>query len=131
MSTFCILIFSMDSCTRWQTPTRFCGTDHIREPFVLFINHATDTRAAKNYFTEHLSRSDYYLRDSQEIAGRWHGRGAELLGLSGAVDQKKLFPALRKSESAHRRTAQTSHQSGAPRPLRLHLRCAQIREPRL
>ncbi len=58
---------------------------------MLFINHATDARAAKNYFAEHLSRSDYYLRDSQEIAGRWHGRGAELLGLSGTVDKDSYF----------------------------------------
>lgn len=57
----------------------------------MFINHATDARAAKNYFTEHLSRSDYYMRDSQEIAGHWHGRGAELLGLSGTVDKESYF----------------------------------------
>lgn len=58
---------------------------------MLFINPATDTKAAKDYFTEHLSRSDYYLRDAQEIAGEWHGRGAELLGLSGQVDKESYF----------------------------------------
>jgi conjugative relaxase-like TrwC/TraI family protein len=58
---------------------------------MLFINHATDTKAAKDYFTEHLSRSDYYMRDAQEIAGEWHGRGAELLGLSGQVDKENYF----------------------------------------
>src|SRR5579863_6182253 len=58
---------------------------------MLFINHATDTKAAKDYFTEHLSKSDYYMRDSQEIAGEWHGRGAELLGLSGPVDKESYF----------------------------------------
>jgi len=58
---------------------------------MLFINHATDTKAAKDYFTEHLSKSDYYMRDSQEIAGEWHGRGAELLGLSGTVDKENYF----------------------------------------
>jgi conjugative relaxase-like TrwC/TraI family protein len=58
---------------------------------MLFINHATDTKAAKDYFTEHLSRSDYYMRDAQEIAGQWHGRGADLLGLSGTVDKENYF----------------------------------------
>jgi conjugative relaxase-like TrwC/TraI family protein len=58
---------------------------------MLFINHATDTKAAKDYFTEHLSKSDYYMRDAQEIAGEWHGRGAELLGLSGQVDKDNYF----------------------------------------
>ncbi len=58
---------------------------------MLFINHATNVRAAKDYFTQHLSRSDYYMRDAQEIAGEWHGRGAELLGLSGTVDQDSYF----------------------------------------
>ncbi len=58
---------------------------------MLFINHTTDTKNAKDYFTEHLSRSDYYMRDAQEIAGEWHGRGAELLGLSGTVDKERYF----------------------------------------
>lgn len=58
---------------------------------MLFINPATDTKAAKDYFTEHLSRSDYYLRDAQEVVGEWHGRGAELLGLSGQVDKESYF----------------------------------------
>ena len=58
---------------------------------MLFINPQSDTKAAKDYFTEHLSKSDYYMRDSQEIAGEWHGRGAELLGLSGTVDKERYF----------------------------------------
>jgi conjugative relaxase-like TrwC/TraI family protein len=58
---------------------------------MLFINHATDATAAKEYFTDHLSRSDYYLRDAAEIAGEWHGRGAERLGLSVTVDKESYF----------------------------------------
>jgi conjugative relaxase-like TrwC/TraI family protein len=61
-----------------------------RKPHVVH-NHSTDTKAAKDYFTEHLSRSDYYLRDAQETVGQWHGRGAELLGLSGQVDKDSYF----------------------------------------
>lgn len=58
---------------------------------MLFINHAANTAKAKSYFTEHLSRSDYYMRDAQEVVGEWHGRGAELLGLSGQVDKESYF----------------------------------------
>jgi conjugative relaxase-like TrwC/TraI family protein len=58
---------------------------------MLFINHASNSKAAKDYFTEHLSKSDYYMRDAQEVVGEWHGRGAELLGLSGQVDKDNYF----------------------------------------
>jgi conjugative relaxase-like TrwC/TraI family protein len=58
---------------------------------VLFINHRTNAQEAKDYFTRHMERSDYYLRDSQEMPGQWHGLGAELLGLSGTVDKERYF----------------------------------------
>src|SRR5271169_6065471 len=58
---------------------------------MLFVNHAMNPKSAKDYFTAHLSRSDYYMRDEQEVAGQWHGRGAELLGLSGTVDKDSYF----------------------------------------
>src|ERR1700761_2062009 len=38
-----------------------------------------------------MDRSDYYLRDAQEMPGQWHGLGAELLGLSGTVDKERYF----------------------------------------
>jgi len=58
---------------------------------MLFVNHQTNTRSAKDYFTDHLSKSDYYMRDAQEVVGSWHGRGAEMLGLSGQVDKNSYF----------------------------------------
>jgi conjugative relaxase-like TrwC/TraI family protein len=58
---------------------------------MLFINHRTNAQEAKDYFTRHMERSDYYLRDSQEMPGQWHGLGAELLGLSGTVDKERYF----------------------------------------
>lgn len=58
---------------------------------MLFVNHQANTRKAKDYFTEHLSKSDYYMRDAQEVVGEWHGRGAELLGLTGQVDKDSYF----------------------------------------
>jgi conjugative relaxase-like TrwC/TraI family protein len=58
---------------------------------MLHVNHQANARTAKDYFTQHLSQSDYYMRDAQEVVGEWHGRGAELLGLSGQVDKKSYF----------------------------------------
>src|SRR5579864_8355303 len=58
---------------------------------MLFVNHQSNTKAAKDYFTEHLSKSDYYMRDAQEVVGEWHGRGAEILELSGQVDKESYF----------------------------------------
>ena len=58
---------------------------------MLFINPQANTKSAKDYFTEHLSKSDYYMRDAQEVLGSWHGRGAELMGLHGQVDKKSYF----------------------------------------
>ena len=58
---------------------------------MLFITPSSDTKQAKDYFTRGLSQPDYYFADSPEIAGQWHGLGAELLGLSGTVDQEQYF----------------------------------------
>lgn len=75
---------------------------------MLFINHRTSAQEAKDYFTRHMERSDYYLRDSQEMPGEWHGLGSELLGLSGTVDKDRYFslcdninPATGKSLTPH------------------------------
>jgi conjugative relaxase-like TrwC/TraI family protein len=58
---------------------------------MLFITPATGAKEAKDYFTRHMSTSDYYLRDAVEFAGQWHGLGAELLGLSGTIDKESYF----------------------------------------
>jgi conjugative relaxase-like TrwC/TraI family protein len=58
---------------------------------MLFITPQTDSKQAKDYFTQHMDRADYYLKDGPEIAGEWHGLGAELLGLSGTVDKERYF----------------------------------------
>jgi len=58
---------------------------------VLFIAPATTAKEAKDYFTRHMSTSDYYLRDAAEFAGEWHGLGSELLGLSGTIDKESYF----------------------------------------
>jgi conjugative relaxase-like TrwC/TraI family protein len=57
---------------------------------MLSVTPSTDAQQAKDYFTRHMDR-DYYLRDAAEFRGQWHGRGAELLGLSGQVDKESYF----------------------------------------
>src|ERR1700722_17822497 len=57
---------------------------------MLRITPSTSAKGAKEYFTQSLTRSDYYI-DGQEVAGRWHGKAAELLGLSGEVQDKEYF----------------------------------------
>jgi conjugative relaxase-like TrwC/TraI family protein len=47
----------------------------------------------KGYSSRHLEHSDYYA-EGERVMGEWHGRGAELLGLSGPVDAGD-FEALR------------------------------------
>lgn len=77
---------------------------------------------AQGYSARHLEHSDYYDEHTR-IAGRWQGRGAELLGLSGEVLSKDcdairqgLDPRsgefLRQRQSADRKAADgatTSH----------------------
>ena len=60
---------------------------------MLRIIESKSAGGAKKYFDEALSREDYYLGAEQEIAGRWGGRGAELLNLSGQVE-RDAFRAL-------------------------------------
>lgn len=48
--------------------------------------------AARQYYSEGLLREDYYA-EGQEVAGKWFGKGAERLGLSGDVTPE-AFAAL-------------------------------------
>ncbi|NJN36629.1 MAG: relaxase domain-containing protein, partial [Nitrospiraceae bacterium] len=56
---------------------------------MLRIVESTSAAAAKSYYTESLTRGDYYLEQG-EIVGRWGGRGAERLNLVGTVDRKSF-----------------------------------------
>ena len=47
----------------------------------------------RGYSARHLEHSDYYA-EGERVIGKWHGRGAELLGLSGDV-QSAQFEAIR------------------------------------
>ena len=60
----------------------------------------TNLKNAKSYFEEHLAIGDYY-GDAERIGGEWIGRGAEILGLAGAVAKDDF---VRLCENAHPRT---------------------------
>ena len=47
---------------------------------------------AQEYFTQALAKEDYWSKDA-EVAGLWHGRAAERLGLVGEVKSED-FQAL-------------------------------------
>lgn len=48
---------------------------------MLRITQQTSAAAARSYY----STADYFLGEGQELGGVWHGKGAERLGLAGAV----------------------------------------------
>ncbi|MDF1816147.1 MAG: MobF family relaxase [Verrucomicrobiales bacterium] len=50
------------------------------------VSHSSGS-AAKRYFSDGLSREDYYS-ESQEVIGRWHGKAAAMLGLGEKVTQQ-------------------------------------------
>ena len=57
---------------------------------MLFINHTSNSQAAKDYFKQELAQADYYMLDGQQISGEWHGLGAKALGLEGAIDKESF-----------------------------------------
>ena len=58
---------------------------------MLRINQQRSAAGAKSYFEEGLAREDYYTQDA--IIGRWGGKTAERLGLTGEVT-REAFLAL-------------------------------------
>ncbi len=58
--------------------------------------------AAGRYYTEGLKREDYYA-EGQEIAGKWYGKAAQALGLSGGVTAEKFAAMV---ENRHPETGQ-------------------------
>jgi conjugative relaxase-like TrwC/TraI family protein len=61
---------------------------------MIFINHTKSAKAAKDYYTQHIAPGDgrYYTEENAtQMKGLWHGRGAEMLNLSGEVAQEDFF----------------------------------------
>lgn len=47
--------------------------------------------AAKSYYAQGLAKNDYYTKEKEtEIVGHWGGKGSEILGLNGTVDQEQF-----------------------------------------
>ena len=56
----------------------------------------------KGYSSRHLEHSDYYA-EGERVTGVWQGRGAELLGLNGAVKTRRLRGSAAGPRSADER----------------------------
>ncbi len=86
----------------------------------------------KGYSSNHLEHSDYYL-ENEHVVGHWHGRGAELLGLSGEVksaDFESVRQACRPETGEflrQRQSADGMSLDGKTPSLRLRLRVARFR----
>jgi conjugative relaxase-like TrwC/TraI family protein len=70
---------------------------------MLRMTASKSAAAAQAYYTQGLTRQDYYS-EGQDITGQWHGRAAAMLGLSGDVDEH-AFAAL--TENRHPLTEKT------------------------
>jgi conjugative relaxase-like TrwC/TraI family protein len=73
---------------------------------MMFINHMKSARAAKDYYTQHIAPGDgrYYTQENAtQMKGAWHGRAADMLGLSGEVKKEDFF-AL--SDNEHPQTGE-------------------------
>lgn len=60
---------------------------------MLRIVPSGNSASARSYYTSALRREDYYTGD-REVPGLWHGRGAELLGLTGEVQPDQFGKLL-------------------------------------
>src|SRR5580698_5429087 len=65
---------------------------HAGEAAVIFINHVKNAGQAKDYYSQHIAPGDYYNgKDAAEMKGVWHGKSAQMLRLSGEVNQEDFF----------------------------------------
>lgn len=69
---------------------------------MLRVTPSVSVAAAKSYYTQSLSREEYYSQD-QEIMGQWFGKAADQLGLHGQVGRRE-FESL--CENKNPRTGQ-------------------------
>ncbi len=82
------------SCQIDEEGTDGCTMSARRAPVVVVMTARVTTlkgATAGVYYVEALP--NYYL-DSGEPRGRWHGRGADLLGLAGEVDDAAFLAVM-------------------------------------
>lgn len=82
---------------------------------MLSIEPSTNAHAALRYFRENLALQDYYC-EKTAITGQWHGKVAEILGLSGDV-QAKDFEALLFNINPKTKDRLTARNSASRRPM--------------
>ncbi len=59
---------------------------------MISITHFGSGKAAKDYFSEHLSKGDYFAKDAEILQPRFEGLTAQMLGIQGKpVDQQSFF----------------------------------------
>jgi hypothetical protein len=77
---------------------------------MLSIKTQTNLRNAQSYFDEHLAVGDYYS-EAEKITGEWIGRGADDLGLSGAVGKEAFLKLCenRNPQTGKRLIARLNH----------------------
>jgi conjugative relaxase-like TrwC/TraI family protein len=83
---------------------------------MLIVTPSVSSERAKRYFGESLKRDDYYTR-GQEVAGQWFGKGAEMLGLKGQVDQDSYFALCDNRNPANTDEQLTPRQKQNRRPM--------------
>jgi conjugative relaxase-like TrwC/TraI family protein len=58
---------------------------------MITVTHIKGAKAAKDYYSQHISPGDYYGKDSAEMKGVWHGKGADALQLKGEVSTEDFY----------------------------------------
>ncbi|MBR9800435.1 relaxase domain-containing protein [bacterium] len=82
---------------------------------MLIATQSKNIAATRQYFETVLTQGDYYL--GQEVAGNWHGRGAESLGLgAGSRVTREQFAALLSGKHPLTGAALTQRQRQDRRP---------------
>ena len=81
---------------------------------MLRVYQSKNALQAKDYFSQELTKGDYYT-EGQEIVGKWGGKAAAMLGLSGTVEREEfnLMVDNINPETGERLTA---HSKGNRRP---------------
>ncbi len=82
---------------------------------MLIATQGKNVAATRQYFESVLTQGDYYL--GQEVAGQWHGRGADVLGLGvGSNVTRDQFAALLAGQHPETGKALTQRQRKDRRP---------------
>lgn len=82
---------------------------------MLAITPSSNAQAALRYFRENLAQADYYC-ENNKIVGKWHGKAADQLNLSGPIETKD-FEALLFNTDPSTGSRLTARNSANRRPM--------------